>query len=946
MDFCKGIFIAATVLACGGAGGVELNGGWTIVHDPGNCGKTNGWAGVMRAEARSVPVPGVAQQVYPHACGVFWYYRRVARPSAGPAERILLRFGAVDYFCDVYLDGRRIGSHEGAEDPFEFDVTASLRADSLLAVRVVNPGEEPIEGFTCKAIPHRNKFEKMEFRPGWCYNTGGITLPVALEAVPAVRVVDAFVKGDWRRGRVTVETTLRNDSGESRAQKILFTVHADDTPNPVCSATCVRTLPPGETRFAESFDVPGFKLWSVETPNVYTLSVNGFATRFGFRDFRLQNGWFTLNGKRIFLKSAHTGNHLPGGLAVLDAATPELEYRDFENMKAMGFNCVRFIATQATPRQLDFCDRLGLMVYQETYASWCLADSPDAKRRYLDSIRRELKRDRNHPSITIWGAINEMRQGDAIAAARDMLPEMRALDPTRLWLYSSGRWDLWPKLPLGQTSRWQYQLAGRPGPDWGVGSASNPGSLTWDCVWGEDGVRANNDAPSPGSNGLSPACGDLHFYPGYPHDPDAVRKIRTWSAHAKPAFISEYGVSSLLNVLDHCHEFERRGIPLTSPDYERMAEIRDRYLADWRRLGLGRFFANPVDFLRASERMNARSRREGFDLVRSNPRFVGYNLTGALDHAICGEGPMSLFRRVKDANFDVFRDGWSDLRWCLFLSKGNYFSGEPIAFEAVLADFEALRDGTYAASFALVDANDGVRWRSEDVPFTVPQRDKDGLRAVVYPIAKQRAAIELPSGAYTLRAYLDHGGHAAAFEKGFYVTARPVEVKPQGEFFELGPDSARDGREAMARVAAGATCLVHLEKWGTTPPAFLPLPKLAVTRRSHWLYHDDTIMVPDPLTRGLKTGFLDWDFYTGCFPLFGFTTDAEPVSYASVNFNVGGPSVYNCSFNLATFRHGKGRLIVSTLPLDRSSPAGAAILANVVQSVRPNGSDHLQSPLR
>lgn len=67
--------------------------------------------------------------------------------------------------------------------------------------------------------------------------------------------------------------------------------------------------------------MPGFKLWSVETPNVYTLSVNGFATRFGFRDFRLQNGWFTLNGKRIFLKSAHTGNHLPGGLAVLDAST-------------------------------------------------------------------------------------------------------------------------------------------------------------------------------------------------------------------------------------------------------------------------------------------------------------------------------------------------------------------------------------------------------------------------------------------------------------------------------------------------------------------------------------------------------------------------------------------------------------------------------------------------
>ena len=132
----------------------------------------------------------------------------------------------------------------------------------------------------------------------------------------------------------------------------------------------------------------------------------------------------------------------------------------------------------------------------------------------------------------------------------------------------------------------------------------------------------------------------------------------------------------------------------------------------------------------------------------------------------------------------------------------------------------------------------------------------------------------------------------------------------------------------MARIEAGATGLVHLEKWGSKPPAFLPLANLVVTPRNHWLYHDDTIMVPDPLTQGLKTGFLDWDFYTDCFPFYGFTTDTEPVSFASVNFNVGGPPVYNRSFNLATFKHGKGLLIVSTLPIERTSPAGAILLAN------------------
>lgn len=904
---------------------IEISDGWKLVMDPANAGKTNGWAAAERPDARPVPVPGVIQQVYPHECGVAWYTRRLARPVAAGSERILLRFGAVDYFCEVYLDGHLLGSHEGAEDPFEFDVTDTLKGDSLLALRVINPGETPIEGLTCKTVPHRNKFEKMEFRPGWCYNTGGITLPVTLEVVPAVRVVDAFVKPDWKTGTIEVETTVVNDTKAAVDKDIAFTVRLDDAPRPVCSASCHRTFVVGTNTFVQSCRVPGFKLWDLDAPNVYQLTVGDYATRFGFRDFRLVKGWFHLNGRRVFLKSAHTGNHLPGGLAVVDPRTPELEFRDFQNMKAMGFNCIRFIATQATPRQLDYCDRLGLMVYQETYASWCLADSPHAKQRFLDSLRAELKRDRNHPSITIWGAINEMRQGDANAAARDMLPEMRKLDPTRLWIYSSGRWDLWPKKPAGVKSGWSYQFEGQPGPDWGVGSASNPGSTSWDCVWGEDGVVANNEKTV---GLLAPVCGDLHFYPGYPHDADSVRKIREWSAHAKPAFISEYGVGSLLDVIDHCHEFERRGIPATSPDYERMAEIRDRYLSDWKALGLSDFFADPVDFLRESERYNARSRREGFDQVRSNPRFVGYNLTGALDHAICGEGPMSLFRRIKDGNFDVFRDGWSDLRWCLFLSHGNYFSGDAVSFEAVLADFDALRDGTYKASFAIVDATGSVKWRSDAVPFSVPALDADGLRKVAYKVADLRAEATLAPGSYRLRAYLDHGGYAAAAEKAFFVTARPESTAVPADFLELNWVDEAAGAAAMKRVEAGATALVHLEKWGSRPPKFLPLGDLVVKPRNHWLYHDDSLVVPHPLTQGLKTGFLDWDFYDGCFPRFGFNSSTPAESLAAVNFDVGGPSVYSRTLSLAVYRHGKGRLIVSTMPLDSSSPAGATILAH------------------
>ena len=885
------------VLACMvlSASAAELSGGWRLAADPQDVGRTNGWAAAVRAEAKPAPVPGVVQQVFPRADGAAWYYRDLARPACGPGERVVLSFGAADYYSEVYLDGILLGTHEGAEDPFSFDVTERLTAKSLLAVRVLTPGEKPVDGFVRGTTPRRNKWPKMEFRPGWCYNTGGLTLPVSLDAVPAVRVADAFVRADWRTGRVVVETTVTNALAASADVACTFRVKTDDAPYAVRAASATRACAPGLTTFETAFTVDGFRLWSPETPNVYALDVGFaapgsadgvFSTRFGFRDLRLEKGWFMLNGKRIYLKSAHTGNHMPGGLAVVDPRTPELEFADFQNMKAMGFNCIRFIATQATPRQLDFCDRLGLMVYQETYASWDLDDSPDAKRRYLESIRAELKRDRNHPSLTIWGALNETKQTEAFRAARDMLPEMRKLDPTRLWILDSGRWDK----------------------DWTVGSTANPGCTVWEHEWMSEE-------------------GDLHFYPGFPHAPDAVAKIRTWSAGRRPSFFSEYGIGSLLDVIDHCLEFERRGIPADQPDFALMRDIRDRFLADWKAWGLDKVFADPVDFLRASDRMNARSRREGFDLVRSNPRFCGFNLTGALDHAICGEGPMSLFRRIKDANFDVFRDGWSDLRWCLFLGKGNVFAGDPLAVEAVLADFDALPDGAYAATFAVTDAVGRRFWETKRT-FSVPQPDADGLRAVVHPVLKETVSVALPEGEYFLRAYLDHGGYAAAHEKAFYVTAHPAGG-PKSDVIDVPWVSEEKGRAIMDRVAAGATALVHLEKWGSKPPKFLPLAGLETRRREHWLYHDDTLVVPTDLTAGTRTGFLDWDWWTDCFPMWGFRTTTAAESIGMINFNVGGPRTYAGAFALATFRHGKGRLVVSTLPLDVPSPAGARVLANI-----------------
>ena len=96
--------------------------------------------------------------------------------------------------------------------------------------------------------------------------------------------------------------------------------------------------------------------------------------RCGFRDFRFENGYFRLNGRRLFLRSTHTCNHFPVGLKL--PPDPDMARRDLLDLKAMGFNMIRFIWGGAERYQLDLCDEIGLMVYEESFASSAMQESP------------------------------------------------------------------------------------------------------------------------------------------------------------------------------------------------------------------------------------------------------------------------------------------------------------------------------------------------------------------------------------------------------------------------------------------------------------------------------------------------------------------------------------------------------------------------------------------
>ncbi len=431
---------------------ISLDGdGWLLATDPANQGVQQQWFEAPRPEARATKVPWIIQDAFPGYHGVAWYWRDFhspANPHAG--GRRLLRFWAVDYKADVWLNGVPVGGHEGGETPFVLDVTAAIKsnAPNRLAVRVLNPTHEPIDGIVLNQTPHRNK--AVPYHAGASYNHGGILDSVELLVVPAVRIEDLFVRPDMETGSIRVRVNLRNATEREANVRLEFTVAPAAAGETLSAASVERNVAPGDSLVEVDLRVTNPRRWELNEPNLYRVtarvqrkdgpSFDERSVRCGFREFRFENGYFRLNGKRLLLRCSHTGNHCPVGLQA--PPDPDMLRRDLLNVKVMGFNAIRFIAGMATRYQLDLCDEIGLLVYEEHYGSWCLADSPQMKQRCDRALTEMILRDRNHPSVVIWGLLNETRQGPVFRNAAESLPMVRSLDDTRMVMLNSGRWDL------------------------------------------------------------------------------------------------------------------------------------------------------------------------------------------------------------------------------------------------------------------------------------------------------------------------------------------------------------------------------------------------------------------------------------------------------------------------------------------------------------------------
>ncbi len=930
--------------------------------DSKNVGREEQWFRASRPEARAIPVPGVVQQTFPVHQGVTWYWHDFT-VSELPAttERALLRFGSVEYRADVWLNGVAVGGHESAEMPFELEVTKVLHSGkNLLSVRVLKPGNERVDGLVLAEIPHRCQYDQSQYQPGRLYNVSGITGHVTLAIVPEVRIIDVFARPDMSSGRIDLTVTVQNDTSVDVEDEIALTVGGSVGNDSTQRLQSTVRLPQGQSRHEFCVNVSQPRLWSLGDPFLYRVTASlgrqEYAVRCGFRELRLVDGYFHLNGERLFLKSAHTANHFP--ISQVLPPEPALMRRDLLMAKTSGFNCIRFIAGAALPEQLDFCDEIGLMIYEESLASWALGESPQLVERYERSYRELILRDRNHPCITIWGLINEMT-GPSFECAVNYLPKLRDLDPTRLVLLGSGRWDANPK----------------------IGSASNPGGREWEPVWGVEGPEAPEVSKVLGwePGGYIDRAGDAHVYPPCPIEDKYRDLLRNLGKGTKPVFLSEFGTGSQHNAIEEGRGFDRFDVPDDLQDRALMRSMAERFTADWKRYKFDDIYAFPVDFFRESYQRHTLQRRLNFDLVRSNPRLCGYNLTGLLDHVMTGEGLWTFWRRWKSGIAEVLEDGWSSLRWCLFVNPGHGYAGQPLQLEAVLANEGALRPGRYPVGFRIWNAAEGVVWERRT---TVEVTAKGDL---ALPVLKTKVKLDLPAGQYTFAADLERGGAATGDRLTFAITAVNELPKSKGSLslWHVGPEATAwlesrgftcrpfvpgktrltqraavlvgavpptpenlAGWEALqAAIKAGAkTLILSVEPFCSTPdkPRTLPWGDTVKARGwfHDWLYHRESVGRRHAVFAGLQSGgILDWHYWGGVVGHASFDASTKVDEVIAATFAVGYccDGGYDTGLLIAQRRWGKGRLMLNALPLlDHlgKHPAADRLLLNLIAAAK------------
>ena len=364
------------------------------------------------------------------------YRKRFRLPEPRHGRRVYIDFEGAMIASTVSLNGHLVGDYEGGYTPFSFDLTDYLNenGDNLLTVRLDSTERPDIP-------PYGRVVDYLTF--------GGIYRDVRLRYVEPVHMAnDVFIYSTdvmTEQPSLDIQFTLRNQTGSTGERKVSVLFEGQECP---LEQDTIALTADSDSQVQLRVTVPqAIKRWSLDTPQLYTVEVKLFdgdrqtdwkRKQIGFREAQFRDDGFYLNGEKVQLRGLNRHQTYP----YIGAAAPKrLQEKDADIIKyELGCNIVRTSHYPQSPYFLRRCDEIGLLVFEEI-PGWQHIGDEDWQGISLRDVEAMILRDRNHPSIVLWGVrINESLDNTAFYTRTNELAHK--LDPTRqtggvrFWLHS------------------------------------------------------------------------------------------------------------------------------------------------------------------------------------------------------------------------------------------------------------------------------------------------------------------------------------------------------------------------------------------------------------------------------------------------------------------------------------------------------------------------------
>lgn len=427
----------------------NLNGVWQFAFDDADEGIAGGWMNPGHRLPLEITVPfayqtkasglGPTDAIHP----VIWYRRAFTAPQEMAGKRVLLRFGAVDFECAVYVNGHLAGTHKGGYTPFAFDITALLcEGENDLCLRVE---DEP----DCTQ-PRGKQYWAEGLMGCWYTPVSGIWQTVYLEAVGEIGIKYIHITPDIDKYMFTAEIAL--DKRPVCPLDLELTVSFEGKMKRRVRVSCDDRITRVPVDLIVKADLDPVRLWEPGHPNLYDVrvrvlkedaAVDTVDTYFGMRKVEVKEGKVYLNNSPLYQRLILDQGYWPDTL--ITPPSDEAIRLDLQYTLDFGYNGARKHQKLEDPRYYYWADRMGVLVWGEMPSPYDYTD--DTVANLAQTMLGFIERDFNHPSIICWVPLNESWGVRNIytdrrqqAAGRMLYHLTKAADGTRLCSSNDG-WE-------------------------------------------------------------------------------------------------------------------------------------------------------------------------------------------------------------------------------------------------------------------------------------------------------------------------------------------------------------------------------------------------------------------------------------------------------------------------------------------------------------------------